>query len=655
MSDFDAVKERIRDAVDIVDLVGQYVPLRRQGSMYAGRCPWHDDSRPSLQVNPQRQSFKCWVCDIGGDIFSFVMKIENVDFPEALEILSEKTGIALPKRSKPGISAALSSKNDGGMENEYAGQNEQEEPPEKKTLLKAADYIAGLYHNALLTLPEAESARQYLNSRKLDADAVKKFRIGYAPLAADFLRSKADNKISRLKVLEAVGNLKNGKDFFAGRLIFPICDDRGNTAAFGGRLIPNSPLSRDDWHKDRKYLNTSETAIFSKHKFLYGLNVAKQRIKETRHVLIMEGYTDCITAHQFGFTYAVAVLGTALGREHIRLLNRMGAEKMILMLDGDKAGQSKAESDNVLTDFISQGADMSVLILPENLDPCEYLEKYGAEALETLLKTQSVNALDHIFQIKTRGIDLKTDIIASSKALDAVLGIIAHSPPQTSFPDKPNDSIAFRIEKTLQTLSVRFNVPLEEIKKRLHHLTLIRKQRSEVYMQNAPDNRQQPTDNDDNLPLETDALEREMLELWLAASAAIPQFGDTVPLERCRYPVTKTIYAKCRALAADGKVPTVQNLLTVFDSPAMKNFLLTLADNGEEKLRSRIPYGSDEQCRRKVLDEVVLEITAAFDRRDSQQTQLQELNRIKDSRLSPEDKTTQLLRIQQELLKKQKN
>jgi DNA primase len=636
MTAFDTVKERIRDAVDIVDLIGQYIPLRRQGSMYVGMCPWHDDSRPSLQVNPQRQSFKCWVCDIGGDIFSFVMKAENADFTEALEILSEKTGIALPRKRRENADP----KNDA---------------PDKKTLLKAADYVAGLYHRALLTMPEAETARQYLSSRKIDEEAVKKFRIGYAPLEANFLQSNclqshSGSSTKRQQVLELIGNLKNGRDFFGGRLIFPIRNDRGHTVAFGGRLIPNSPLSRDDWHKDRKYLNTSETPIFSKHKILYGLDTAKQRMKETRRALIVEGYTDCITAHQFGFTDAAAVLGTALGREHIKLLSRMGAEKMILMLDGDKAGQAKAENDNVLTDFISQGADMSVLILPENLDPCEFLETYGAEALESLLQTQAVNALEHLFRIKTRGIDIKTDIIASSKALNSILGIIAHSPAQKT----PNDPAAFRIEKTLQTLSVRFGMPLDEIKKRLNtlkaeaekaeHRTHGVEREKDSFVPNVP---VQNAFDSNILPLEPlpDFLEREMLELFLAEPTAVYQFWEGVPPERCRSPVTKIIYAKCNELVELGKPATVQNLLTAFDDSAMKNLLLTFADKGEEKFRNK---------NKETLDAAVREITAAFDRRDSQHSQLQELNRIKDNTLSETEKTNQLLRIQQELQKKQK-
>lgn len=626
MSDFDFVKEQIRDAVDIVDLVGQYVPLRRQGSMYVGRCPWHDDSRPSLQINPQRQSFKCWVCDIGGDIFSFVMKIENADFPEALAILSEKTGIALPKKQRQ-------AKEIVGTDGEVI---------DKRTLFKAAGYVADLYHRALLDIPEAEVVRQYLIARNIDSTAIERFRIGYAPVSVDFLRSKIGGNLRRQKILETIGNWKNGKDFFGGRLIFPIVDERGNTVAFGGRLVPNSPLSNDDWHKDRKYLNTSETPIFSKHRILYGLDAAKQAIKETRSVLIMEGYTDCIMAHRFGFTNAVAVLGTALGRDHIKLLSRLGAEKMILMLDGDKAGQSKAQSDQVLTDFISQGADMSVLILPENLDPCEYLEKYGADELKSILETKSVNALDHIIRVKAQGIDTKTDIIASSKALNEIIAITAHTPPQQS----PNDPVAFRIEKVLQTLSVRFDMPLDEIKKRFSELQQSVRERTANRPDVVEESDQTETASVTDIPFVLpDPLEREMLELWLAEPATMNQFWETVPLERCRSPITQAIYMKCSELVEHGRPATIQNLLTAFDSPEIKNFLVTLADSSDEKYRMRMM---------KSLQVAVTEIEAAFDRREERYTQLKHINQIKDNRLSDDEKLNELLQIQQTLRQKQR-
>jgi len=644
-----AVKERIRDAVDIVELVGHYIPLRRSGRNYVGRCPWHDDTRPSLQVNPERQTFKCWVCDIGGDVFAFIMKIENVDFREALQILSDKTGIAMPKyqrESADGTQQTATSATEGEIS--------------RKQLFHAADWVAKIYHEALLHSDEATVARKYLEDRKVSADAIRKFRIGYAPIDRNWLADKVKNQPDKLKILEIVGNFRqaNTADFFRGRLVFPIRDEQGRTVAFGGRLIPNSPLSEDPWHKDRKYLNSPETQLFSKHKVLYGLDTAKQRIKETRRALIMEGYTDCITAHHFGFGEAVAVLGTALGPAHIRLLDRMGAEKIILMLDGDKAGQAKAESNQVLTDFIAQGVDMAVLTLPEGLDPCDFLEQHGAEALDVLLQTETVDALEHVFRAKTRSIDLKNDIIRSSKALDAILHIIAHAPLQGTSPDDP---IRTRIEKTVQNLSVRFTMPEEHIRRRLKE----KQQKTQREPATPP-----PDEYDEQLPERwnkeelPDTLEREMLELWVLDPTAIYAFWEQVLPNQFRSPITRTIYEQCCELIDHCDKPaTFENLMTVFDDPRMKNFLIELDESGRQKffpdddneieaaLREELTerWKEPEFIERK--EKLIEEIITEFDRREKEREHRDGINKLKGDELTEEEKTRQLLELQQKLRK----
>ncbi|GHT17423.1 hypothetical protein FACS1894189_3250 [Planctomycetales bacterium] len=660
-SDFDNVKERIREAIDIVELVGQYIPLRRSGQNYVGKCPWHDDSRPSLQVNPSRQTYKCWVCDIGGDVFSFMMKIENVEFREALEILADKAGITLPKRRKV------------GSEELAVSLARPEVEITKKQLIQAADWLAKIYHEALLHSNEAEIARKYLEDRKIDDAAIKKFQIGYAPLEDNWLGKKVQQKPSRLQILEIVGNLKKGReDFFRGRVIFPIRNEQGQTVAFGGRLIPGSPLSNDHWHKDRKYLNSSETALFSKHKVLYGLDTARSGIKETRRALIMEGYTDCITAHQFGFGDAVAVLGTALGPAHIKLLGRMGAERIILMLDGDKAGQTKAESDKVLTDFIAEGADMAVLTLPENLDPCEFLEQHGAEALELLLKTETVDALEHIFRAKTRGIDLKNDIIGSSKALDAILEIIAHAPIKGA---APNDPIRFRIEKTLQNLSVRFLMPIDQIQRRLKD-----KQRKAETEVRRDDDENERAGSEGVLAVTSgfssedypDSLEREMLELWLVDPTAIYEFWEKVPPERVRSPITKAIYEKCNQLIERNKPATFDHLIVAFDDPVMKSFLVELADSGQEKFfaeedtndadyRDEVSELEDSlrnEVTARQLDpelkaRLVQEILDGFDRREVERNRITDVSQLRGTNLTDTEKFDKLLQMQETLRKQQ--
>ncbi|MCL2347413.1 MAG: CHC2 zinc finger domain-containing protein [Planctomycetaceae bacterium] len=478
------IKEHVREAIDIVELVSRYIPLRRSGRNYVGRCPWHDDSRPSLQVNADRQSYKCWVCNIGGDVFSFVMQIENVNFREALEILADQAGIVLPKHQQTNhvINRQFQKNADGQnvIQTSNGGTNivrsQQHEPLTKKTLYRALDWVSQKYHEYLLGGDEAEIARKYLDERRLTAESIRQFRVGYAPLQRDWLVQQVGRSAERIKILELAGVLARRDednetsgyktpeyssqpyDRFRGRLIFPIRDTQDRTIAFGGRLLPGSPLQ-----SRAKYVNSPETPLFSKHKQLYGLDIARLMMRKTHRVLIMEGYTDVMMAHQFGFSDAVAVLGTALGAEHIRILKRF-AEKMVLVLDGDDAGRKRA--DEVLELFIAQGADIETLTLPGGTDPCEFLLAEGAEAFGEQLQHNTIDALEHAFLSATQAIDLDNDIIGASRALDKILGIIARSPSVTN----PTDPQRIRFEKTIQRLAERFAIPEKEVRDRLRQL-----------------------------------------------------------------------------------------------------------------------------------------------------------------------------------------
>ena len=489
------IKERVREAIDIVELVSRYIPLRRSGQNYVGRCPWHDDSRPSLQVNAARQSFKCWVCNIGGDVFSFVMQVENVDFREALEILADQAGIQLPKQQR--LDSAIqrqfqkSQNNAGASGHDCAAHghahntsSRQQEPLTKKTLYRALDWVAQKYHDYLLAGNEAELARDYLKDRGISDESIRKFRIGYAPLQRDWLLEQVKRDPQRIKILEMVGVLARRDDGdnpqqasqqwsaqpydrFRGRLMFPIRDTQDRTIAFGGRLLPGSTLQ-----SRAKYVNSPETYLFSKHKQLYGLDIARLAMRNTRRALIMEGYTDVIMAHQFGFGDAVAVLGTALGAEHIRILKRF-VDKMVLVLDGDEAGQKRA--NEVLELFVAQGADIETLALPGGADPCDFLLTEGSEAFEEQLQHHTTDALEHAFLSATRGINLDTDIIGTTQALDKVLGIIAQAPAVAN----PTDPRRIRFEKTIQRLAERFGLPEQEVRTRLRQLWNDNKRKSQ--------------------------------------------------------------------------------------------------------------------------------------------------------------------------------
>ncbi|MCA9246875.1 MAG: hypothetical protein KDA42_07155, partial [Planctomycetales bacterium] len=253
-------KERVREAVDIVDLVGSYLPLRNQGRDMVGLCPWHDDSRPSLRVSPERQSYKCFVCDLGGDIFSFVQQIEGVTFPEALELLAERAGIVLPKSGQAST---------------------PEKSSEKKLLLAAMDWATQQYHRFLIEGRDAEIAREYLRGRHISDESLARFRIGYAPNEWDWLLQRAAGTPYTPAVLEKVGLLKRRSsgdgyyDAYRGRVLFTIRDCSNREArpiALGGRILPEFS---DD--ATPKYINSPDTPLFSKNRQLYGFDQARQR------------------------------------------------------------------------------------------------------------------------------------------------------------------------------------------------------------------------------------------------------------------------------------------------------------------------------------------------------------------------------------------
>ncbi len=250
-------KERVRQAIDIVELVGSYLQLRREGRNYKALCPWHDDTRPSLHINPERQSFKCWVCNVGGDIFSFTMKMENVEFPEALAMLAERAGIQL----KPQRSGGPGGKDD-----------------EKRTLYQAMAWATEQFHQCLISTPEAEPARRYLAERKISTESIHRYRLGFAPDRWDWLLKQALTTEISAKTLETVGLIvpkQDGPghyDRFRGRVLFPIHDLQGRPVAVGGRILPQ--LATDN---AAKYVNSPETPLFSKSSMLYAARFRSRR------------------------------------------------------------------------------------------------------------------------------------------------------------------------------------------------------------------------------------------------------------------------------------------------------------------------------------------------------------------------------------------
>ena len=346
-------KETVRNATDIVQLVGEKVRLRRVGTRWSGLCPFHAEKTPSFTVNPERQIWHCFGCGKGGDVFAFLMESDKVTFPEALAILADRAGIELPKGERgPGAAA--------------------------RDRLLQANALASDFFQVSLRSEAGASARGYLAGRGFTGTILDTFHVGWAPDAWEAL-AVALGKLVPAKTLEDAGlTLRRGDgshfDRFRNRIIFPVETAPGKTAGFGARAI--APEDQP------KYLNSPETALFRKGSLLFGLPQARAAIRERKEVLVAEGYLDVLRLHAAGFTNAVATCGTALTLEHARALARFEAGVM-LVYDGDTAGVRAA--DRGLDPLLSLGLAVRVLLLPAGEDPDLFLAKASPAAFTQLL------------------------------------------------------------------------------------------------------------------------------------------------------------------------------------------------------------------------------------------------------------------------------
>ncbi|SFR00177.1 DNA primase [Desulfoscipio geothermicus] len=363
------ILENIRLRADIVQVISEYVNLQKKGKNYVGPCPFHQESDPSFTVTPDKQIFYCFGCNKGGNVFKFIMLQHNLSFPEAVRLLGERVGVAVPDGYSPRVRARLRREEKAWKINALAG-----------------DY----FHSLLLRHPAAAKAREYLAGRGLTPEIIRDFNLGYALPAWDdlikFMQGKGVGIQDLLEVGLAVEGERKAYDRFRDRLMFPICDSRGRVVGFGGRVLGEGVP---------KYLNTAETAYFSKSKILYGLNRARSYMRELGYAIITEGYMDTIAAHQFGISNAVASLGTSLTQEHGRLLMNYTRE-VIIAYDADAAGVAAAVRG--LDILQQQGFRVRVLALPEGKDPDEFLRARGPEAWKRQVEN-AVSLVEYKLQV----------------------------------------------------------------------------------------------------------------------------------------------------------------------------------------------------------------------------------------------------------------
>jgi DNA primase len=534
-----AVIKQVKEANDIVAVVGGYVALRPAGATFKGLCPFHDDHRPSFDVDPRRQRYRCWSCGKMGDVITFIQEHERVDFREALELLARRAGITLEK-------------------NGPSPQNEG-----RAFMLEGVRWAAEQYHRCLLDDPAAEPARLYLGERKLLGETVRRFGLGFAPPAGDWLVQRAAKAGQSFELLEKVGLIaprEGGRghyDRFRDRVMFPIRDARGQAVGFGGRILPASPFSA----RAPKYYNSADTPLFSKSELLYGLDQALPAARAAGYLAVVEGYTDVLMAHQFGVAPVVATMGTALNARHVRHLRRW-VGRVVLVFDADAGGDTGV--DRALEIFASQEIDLAVATLPAGLDPCDLLVRQGPKPFRQAL-AGAADALE--FKLaQVLGRPEAAGVEGRRRAVDDVLRVIALAPAMAG------QAGAVKRQLMVSRIAQRLALQEETVWARLREL------------QQAVPRRDEPAAPRDGPPDKPKGRaapeERQLLELLLAEPALIPAAAAEVAPDDVRHPDARELLAVLYRLHAAGAGADLDRIRLEVNNPVLADAVLKLHEVG---------------------------------------------------------------------------
>lgn len=374
--------EEVRKSIDIVDLISEYVQLKKQGRNLVGLCPFHGEKTPSFTVSPDKQLYHCFGCGAGGNVFSFIMEIEGLSFVEAVMHIARRSNISLPKLN---------------------GQQAKREDKQNETWYRAHELAAKLYQHVLLKMDEGLEAREYLRLRGFTQEMIRRFQIGYAPDSWEFLTSFLQRRKFSMEEMVKCGLLsmrefdKKPFDRFRDRIMFPIWDEKGNIVGFGGRVLNEG---------NPKYLNSPESSLFNKSEILYYFHEARKQIRKKNKAVLFEGYVDVISSHRAGIDNGVATLGTALTEIQAKKLKR-NADNVVLCYDSDDAGQNATlKNAEILT---NAGLNVRVAKLPDGMDPDEYIQKYGPKRFNQDVIGQSLTLMGFKYEYYRRGKNLQDE------------------------------------------------------------------------------------------------------------------------------------------------------------------------------------------------------------------------------------------------------
>ena len=531
---------RIQQANDIVDVVGEHLSLKRKGREMVGLCPFHDDHKPSLNVNPSKQIFKCFACGAGGDVVKFIQMRENLSFPQALERLADRAGIKIEKRKT-----------------QYAPRTTQDDIDPNE--LARVNAWAAKYFAANLAHPEkGKDARQYLEDRQFSTETIQKWQIGLAlGSGSDLLAAARKKKISD-KLLAGVGLVVGSgltmSDKFVNRLMFTICDVTGRVIGFGGRTLTD---------EGAKYINSPATALFDKSNALYGLNHARHQMVAGDTAIVVEGYTDVIMAHQFGIANVVATLGTSFTSGHARILRRY-AKKVVLLFDSDTAGIEAA--NRALQVALGSRVDIAIANVPAGKDPCEFLPANGKEAFQRLIEN-AANVFVFKWDRLVNNLGTQPTLAGRKQAVDEYLDAVATA------------LFAGNLSAIERGLFVNQLYSITSIDAKDIHAELNRRL-SRTKAVTRIESQDRPLDLGEGLSANA---QREIVEVLLAEPAIFADVKKVLSPEDFDVPAYKQIAEAIFEVLIKKPKATINDICGRIEEPQLAGLIITLENDGLQK------------------------------------------------------------------------
>lgn len=601
------VIEEVRHRTNIVDIIGQYVQLKKSGKNYMGLCPFHEERSPSFSVAEDKQIFHCFGCGKGGTVFNFLQEIEGISFPESVKRVADLEHLSVDF--------------DWSEPREVADTPENQQ---RRSLLQLHSKAAELYHYILVNTKIGEPALNYLLERGLTQELIETFQIGFAPQKRDFLSQVFKNEQLDETLFEPSGlfvQRDNGTflDRFYQRIMFPINDPQGNIIAFSGRLLKTADFPGDEMPK---YLNSPETTLFNKRETLFNFDKARKEIRKENTVLLFEGFMDVIAAWQSGVKSGVASMGTSLTNEQIRRLERV-AKEVVICYDGDNAG---VQATNRAIQLLQENShfDLSIVSIPEKLDPDEYVRKYGAEAFQNLAN----HGRETVFSFKMNYHRLTRNMNNEKEQLDYVNELLreltnVQSPLER---DRYLNQIAQEFQLSVHSLEEQFNQLKQEQR------SVQRQERQQFYQDEMmPPPMEEPVFEENHvqnkLPLtQVQKAERSLL-FRLMNEQGVRQTVQQLPDFSFAHDEYQELYFLLESYA------------TLHQSFDIADFINFLQDNQTKQLAIEIAYQnlSEESSEREVADLLhVIALSSIAEAIEQKKIQQQEAKRVGNQQLEAE-------------------